>query len=159
MYKILGGDGKEYGPVTAEQIKQWIRDNRLNGQSMAQAADSPDWKPLSSFAEFSGELAAVPPAIPAMPAPIAAPKPRAEIPTYLIPAILCTLFCCLPFGIPAIVYASQVSSKQSAGDIAGAQVASKNARTWCWVAVGVGVISNVVAALVATAFFAKSQFR
>jgi hypothetical protein len=130
---------------------------------MAQAADSTEWKALSTFAEFSGELASIPPAIPTAlaptttPAPITAPKPRVEIPTYLVPAILSTLFCCLPFGVPAIVYAAQVSSKQSAGDIAGAQTASKNAKTWCWVAVGVGVIWNIVVGLVAASLFA--QFR
>jgi hypothetical protein len=160
MYKILGGDGKEYGPVTAEQIRQWVRENRLNGQSMAQGADSTEWKPVSSFPEFAPLFApsSSPPPIPADVAPLAAttaPTARPEIPTYLVPAILCTLFCCLPFGVPAIVYSAQVSSKQAAGDIAGAQTASKNARTWCWVAFGVGVIWTIVVGLVATAMFAK----
>ena len=157
MYKILGGDGKEYGPVSAEQIRQWIRENRLNGHSMAKGADATDWRPLSAFAEFSADLAALPPPIPAAapsaPTPISAP--RTPVPSYLVPAILTTLFCCLPFGIPAIVYAAQVSSKQAAGDIAAAQIASKNAHTWCWVAFGVGVIWNIVAGIVAGAFFAK----
>ena len=160
MYKILGGDGKEYGPVTAEQIRQWVRENRLNGQSMAQGADSTDWKPLSAFPEFAPLFAASssPPPIPAGVTPIAAttsPTARPQVPTYLVPAILCTLFCCLPFGVPAIVYAAQVSSKLSAGDVPGAQTASKNARTWCWVAFGVGVVWTIIVALVMGATFAK----
>ncbi len=159
MYKILGGDGKEYGPVTAEQIKQWVRENRLNAQSKAQAVGSVEWKSLSSFAEFASEFSAPssPPPIPApasaTPAPAKATAP--DVPTYLVPAILCTLLCCLPFGVPAIVYAAQVSNKQAAGDIAGAQVASRNARTWCWVAFGVSVIWYIVLGLVAGAMFAK----
>ncbi|HJT25078.1 MAG TPA: CD225/dispanin family protein [bacterium] len=62
-----------------------------------------------------------------------------SVPNYLVQAILCTIFCCLPFGIVAIVYAAQVNGKVEAGDMAGAQAASKTAKTWCWVAFGVGL--------------------
>ena len=30
MYKILGGDGKEYGPVLADTLRQWVREGRAN---------------------------------------------------------------------------------------------------------------------------------
>src|SRR3990172_6476576 len=56
------------------------------------------------------------------PAATAAPQP-VRIPNYLVHAILCTLFCCLPLGIVAIVYAAQVNSKAAAGDIARAEEA------------------------------------
>src|SRR5579864_2268253 len=65
--------------------------------------------------------------------------PGATVPNYLVFAILTTVFCCLPTGIPAIVYAAQVNGKLQAGDLAGAQLASKNAKTWCWVSFGVGL--------------------
>lgn len=67
---------------------------------------------------------------------------RMVIPTYLAQAILVTLLCCLPFGIPAIVYAAQVNSRFAAGDYAGAVEKSKKAKTWCWVSfwVGLGII-------------------
>jgi len=61
------------------------------------------------------------------------------VPNYLVQAILVTIFCCLPFGIPAIVYAAQVNGKLQAGDVAGARQAAASAKTWCWVAFGVGV--------------------
>ena len=47
---------------------------------------------------------------------------------YLVWAILSTLFCCLPLGIPAIVFASQVNSKWNAGDWAGADASAQKAR-------------------------------
>jgi len=53
---------------------------------------------------------------------------RPNIPTYLAQAILCTLFCCLPFGIVAIIQAAQVNGKLSAGDYAAAQKASAERR-------------------------------
>ena len=54
--------------------------------------------------------------------------PGATVPNYLVFAILATIFCCLPTGIPAIVYAAQVNGKLQAGDFAGAQAASKSAK-------------------------------
>ena len=66
------------------------------------------------------------------------------VPNYLVFAILTTIFCCLPAGIPAIVYAAQVNGKLQAGDMAGAQMASKNAKMWCWIALGVGVAGLVI---------------
>jgi hypothetical protein len=62
-----------------------------------------------------------------------------KIPNYLAQAILVTLLCCLPLGIPAIVFAAQVNGKIQAGDIAGAQEASRKAKLWCWWSFGVGL--------------------
>ncbi len=74
--------------------------------------------------------------------PLTAPSAAAfrDIPNYLVQAILCTLFCCLPFGIVSIVYAAQVNGKVAAGDYLGAQSSSNNARTWCWVAFWCGLV-------------------
>lgn len=72
-------------------------------------------------------------------------SPRPQIPNYLAQSILVTLLCCWPFGIPAIVYSTQVNSKLNAGDVAGAMKASDNAKTWAWVAFGGGLLVFVVA--------------
>ena len=61
MYKIIGADRKEYGPVSSDQIRQWIREGRANGQTLVQTQETPDWKPLGSIAEFAGEFAPPPP--------------------------------------------------------------------------------------------------
>jgi hypothetical protein len=65
--------------------------------------------------------------------------PGTTVQNYLVFAILTTVFCCLPAGIPAIVYAAQVNGKLQAGDLAGAEVASKNAKLWCLISLGVGL--------------------
>jgi predicted secreted protein len=70
--------------------------------------------------------------------------PPPQIANHLVEAILVTLFCCVPFGIPAIVYAAQVNSKMRAGDIQGAIAASNNARTWVWVSVGAGLLVGII---------------
>ena len=53
MYRIIGADGRQYGPVSAEQIRQWISSGRANAQTMAQAEGATEWKPLCNFPEFS----------------------------------------------------------------------------------------------------------
>ena len=52
MYKIIGADQKEYGPISADQIRQWISEGRVNRETMACAEGSSDWKPLEQFPEF-----------------------------------------------------------------------------------------------------------
>ena len=62
---------------------------------------------------------------------------------WLVESILVTIFCCLPFGIAGIVFATQVNTKWTAGDFVGAEVAAKEAAKWtkigffvsigCWV--------------------------
>src|SRR3954463_9554673 len=74
MYRIIGADKNEYGPVTAEQMRQWMAEGRVNGDTMVRAEGSTDWKPLSQFPELTG-AGAVPPISPLTPSPTAAPAP------------------------------------------------------------------------------------
>ncbi len=73
------------------------------------------------------------------PTPIQCPK------TWLTESILTTIFCCLPFGIVAIVNASKVGSLYAQGDYEGALDASKKAQKWTkisfFVAIGWTVLS------------------
>jgi hypothetical protein len=66
------------------------------------------------------------------------------VPNYLVQSILVTLFCCLPFGIVAIIYAAQVNTKLQAGDYDGAAQASKMAKTWCWASFGAGLAFTIL---------------
>jgi hypothetical protein len=54
MYKIIGGDGKEYGPVTELELNKWIAEGRLSAQSLAQAEGDAQFRPLATFPEFAG---------------------------------------------------------------------------------------------------------
>lgn len=72
--------------------------------------------------------------------------PPASVPNHLVwtivSTVLATCLCC-PLGllgIVGIVYSTQVNSKLTAGDVAGAQRASNNARTWAIVATVLAVI-------------------
>lgn len=63
MYRIIGTDGRQYGPISAEEIRRWFAENRVNAQTLAQAENSPEWKPLYSFPEFAAEIRPAPPTI------------------------------------------------------------------------------------------------
>lgn len=113
MYKIVGADQREYGPVTEEQVRGWITEGRANAQTIAKFGDGP-WKPLSTFPEFAalfGELLTAPP--PALPpgsslGPYAGSFPRSTN-GLAIAGLVCGilgLFCCGPvFSTIALVLA------------------------------------------------------
>ncbi|HUJ44150.1 MAG TPA: GYF domain-containing protein [Opitutaceae bacterium] len=63
MFKILGADGREYGPVPADQITKWIGEGRADQRTLAQPAGETTWKPLSQFPEFASIFAPTPPVV------------------------------------------------------------------------------------------------
>jgi hypothetical protein len=56
MYVIIGGDGKEYGPVSGADLRQWISEERLNARSLVKAESDAEFRPLSTFPEFADVL-------------------------------------------------------------------------------------------------------
>jgi hypothetical protein len=54
MYTIIGGDGKEYGPVTAEQVRSWMAGGRANLETKIRAAGDDVWKTIGDFPEILG---------------------------------------------------------------------------------------------------------
>lgn len=88
-----------------------------------------------------------PPAPPPAPVPGAGPPPNRNprsIPNYLWQSIVVTIACCLPLGIPAIVYATRVNTLLLQGDEPGAARASEKAKLWCWIAAGSGVLFGLI---------------
>jgi hypothetical protein len=58
MYKVIGADGKEYEPVNAEQLRQWIAEGRANAQTRVLPEGETIWKTLGELSEFAAELSA-----------------------------------------------------------------------------------------------------
>ncbi len=58
MYTIIGGDGREYGPVSVEQVRSWIAGGRANLQTKARAEGTEEWKTVADFPELTGQGAA-----------------------------------------------------------------------------------------------------
>lgn len=53
MYKIIGADGNVYGPVSAEQLREWVAEGRINNETKVQAEGSVDWKMFGVLPEFA----------------------------------------------------------------------------------------------------------
>ncbi len=113
MYKIIGADGREYGPATAGQLRQWLAEGRANAQTPTLAPGAMEWKPLGTLPEFAGHFAPpIPPVIgPLKPGTSTAgrlPKTNAFATAGLIFGILSlTSFCCCcgcPFNIFGIAF-------------------------------------------------------
>jgi len=56
-YKIIGGDGAEYGPASLEELKAWIGDGRVAGTTQVWRSDLAHWTPAARYAELQQALA------------------------------------------------------------------------------------------------------
>ena len=114
MYKILGADRKEYGPASADQLRQWILEGRVNAQTQVQVEGSSEWKSLSEFHEFDAALAdkAASPGVrqppvgpPAMPGVTAINRPPSSglAIVSLVLGVMSFIGCSFIAGLPAII--------------------------------------------------------
>lgn len=105
MYKILGGDGKEYGPISADTVRLWISEGRANAQTQVLPAGGSAWVALGQLAEFTPSFSA-PAAASYTSVQTAGLNPLALIGFILsMVAITVGLCCCygFPFNIGGIV--------------------------------------------------------
>jgi hypothetical protein len=101
MYKIIGADQKEYGPISADQLRQWISEGRVNGQTRVLAEGSGAWKTVSQMPEFA---ALAPPAAPApISMPGMAPKNNQMAVWALVTGLVSVLCCCNILGPVSLV--------------------------------------------------------
>lgn len=128
MYKLIGADGKEYGPVPAEAVREWIRERRANGQTRARRENATDWTTLGALPEFAADLGTRPappplPGFPATPQPATiAGKPAPKTSGLAIASlILGALGFCGVTAILGIVFGivARVQIRRSQGRLAG----------------------------------------
>lgn len=72
-------------------------------------------------------------------------------PSFLVWSILATIFCCLPFGIVAIVKSAKVESLYIQGDYGQSLQASNDAKKWCIISAVVGIVVSIIAFIVEAA--------
>ena len=97
MYRVLGADGKEYGMVTGEVLRQWITEGRANAHTKVKLEGDADWQTLATVPEFEAVFAAAPDA----PPPLAAPPVETKTSGMAISSLVLGIlgFC----GITALV--------------------------------------------------------
>jgi len=108
MYKIIGADGNEYGPVNLDQLRQWIAQGRVNTLTRVRPEGAADWKTAAELPELSGAFTArsagaAPPLAASPIAAVAGPPQSGLATTSLVLGILSLV--CFGFlaGIPAII--------------------------------------------------------
>lgn len=114
MYRIIGVDGRQYGPATAEQLRQWIVEGRANAQTQTLAVGAAEWKPLGALPEFTGHFTPQnPPVIRPMRPGISVAGPVLKTSSFAtlgmifgILSLLCGCGCCcgLPFNLAGLVF-------------------------------------------------------
>jgi hypothetical protein len=68
-YTVIGGDGKQYGPITGDELRKWVAEGRLNSQSLAKAESDAEFRILATFPEFAdvfgtaGQVSNTPPTL------------------------------------------------------------------------------------------------
>ena len=71
-YQIIGGDGKEYGPISAERVTNWLQEGRANGDSRIREVGAEEWQCVRDLPEFASAFSTAfsePPAGPVTPTP------------------------------------------------------------------------------------------
>jgi len=128
MYKVMGTDDREYGPVSGDVLRQWIAERRANSQTRVQAEGVAEWKTLAELPEFSAALGGTPssPSPPPLAGIGAAPRSQRKTSGLAIASLVFGLlgFC----GITAIVglilgIVAQGRIRKSGGQLKGRGVA------------------------------------
>jgi hypothetical protein len=106
MYKIIATDGREYGPISGVQLRQWIAEDRVESRTPVFVDGAKEWNFVGLLPEFANCFA------PAMP-PVGLPhgqmrQTSSSATTGLICGILAwVLFCCccgFPFNLLGLVF-------------------------------------------------------
>jgi hypothetical protein len=104
-YQIIGADGRQYGPVSGDQLRQWITEGRANAQTHAFVEGATEWKALGTLPEFAGHFASPTPPTISPPAPRSVRKTNPSAMAGLIFGLLAFFCCCkLLFGPMGIIF-------------------------------------------------------
>jgi hypothetical protein len=103
-YKIIGEDGKEYGPVSGELLRRWIAEGRVESRTPVFVDGAEDWNFVGLLPEFANcfKPTTTPAAIsmPGQP-----PKTNSYATAGLVCSILAWICCCgFPFNLLGLVF-------------------------------------------------------
>lgn len=127
-YKVLGADGREYGPVSLTDLKAWLRERRISGQTQVTRSDIDYWCPAAQFTELEV-------------APVTAPAlaPPAALPTAQPVAV----------AAPAAPVAVRPAAGGQARPLAAADPATeeqfRSGASWFYWIAGLSLINSIVA--------------
>ncbi|MGL5682109.1 MAG: CD225/dispanin family protein [Marinifilaceae bacterium] len=136
--KYFYSDGaNRFGPFTLAELKL----QNISRQTLVWYAGMAQWQKAGTIPELDSIFHLTPPPIDQEVNPGTRPIPPK---TWLLESILVTLFCCLPFGIVGIVYATKVDSAYSRGEYDDAIRFSQQAARWTRIGFWIGLACAVV---------------
>jgi hypothetical protein len=106
MFSIIGSDGKTYGPVSAEQIRAWIAQGRVDNRTTVFVAGASEWTYIGICPEFAKDFSVPPPvAAPIAPAFKLVPKTNSFATAGFIFGLLSWGCCgCCPFSVFGLTF-------------------------------------------------------
>jgi len=51
-YMMIGADGRQYGPITLEQLKTWVAEGRITRETNISRSDTNSWLPATQYTEL-----------------------------------------------------------------------------------------------------------
>ena len=139
MEWYYSNNGQQAGPVSEEQLAELFRNGTVKPSVLVWNETMTEWTTIGKVEAFAAYAPALPMAAPpapvdapptlSAPPPLAAapvtmsaspqgfaPSGMAEPPTYLWQSIVEMLLCCLPLGIPALIFSTKVKPAFASGD-------------------------------------------
>ena len=130
MYKIIGADGRQYGPVPAGQIKQWIAEGRVESRTAVIADGAEHWTFAGLLPEFANCFPTTPPMIaPVWPRRGSNPFATAGLVFGILSWVPCCCCCCygFPFNLFGLIFSliglSQINRRPELYEGRGAAIA------------------------------------
>jgi len=154
-------NGQQAGPVSQEQLADLFRNGTVKPFDLVWNETMTEWTPIGKVSGFASAAPApeprfeassgmsdptTPPLQVSVPAASIgqAPAGMTEPPTYLWQSIVVLILCCLPLGIPALIFATKVKPAFASGDYTAALEASKKAKMFCLIGLIVGFIVQAI---------------
>ena len=102
-FRIIGGDGEEYGPADLATLQQWAREGRVAGSTRVWDSRLGDWQPAARIPELA-EVLGIAPVPPAVSPAMSATAPRTNtLAVWSLSLAVVGLSCCGCLSIPAII--------------------------------------------------------
>lgn len=104
-FRIIGGDGREYGPVDLATLQQWTREGRVARTMRVWDSRADNWLPAEQIAELAPLFGAAPPVAPPLVTPLTPPVASRTnaLAVWSFSLAMVSLCCCGCFSLPAII--------------------------------------------------------
>jgi hypothetical protein len=114
MYKIIGADQKEYGPITLDQLRQWISEGRINAQTRVLPSGATEWKTMAELPEFATILPRPAPPLPqrAGMTPIPPSGSTSQMAIWAMVTGIVSILCCCQILAPVSIVLGAVALSQ-----------------------------------------------